>query len=80
MIALFTISVFRYGVKCFNSSSNDTVAAYLLVVLFSYLLSFAEEPVMRSCEAYFVLFFFICGILHTYHKTYERWQAKKGNE
>lgn len=80
MIALFTISILSYGVKCFNASSNDTVAAYLLVVLFSCLLSFAEEPVMRSCEAYFVLFFFICGILHTYHKTYERRQAKKGNE
>lgn len=34
----------------------------LVVVAVSMLISFFEEPVIRSCECYFVLFFFIVGL------------------
>jgi len=66
MFVFFTFSVIKHMLKCFKATSQDTVAAYLIVVLFSYMISFAEEPVIRASEPYFVLFFFVCGLVCTY--------------
>lgn len=63
-----TISILVKMFKVLNISKYDETIKILLMVLFAYLLSFVEEPVIRSCESYMVLFFFCCGLFYRYIK------------
>lgn len=58
---LFCITLILHLVDGRKQSKSYSVNL-LIVAVASVLLSFVEEPVFRSCECYFVLFFFLAGL------------------
>lgn len=62
---VYTIRVLQNTVFAIKNSINDASLSLLTIMIIGFGISFMEEPVFRSCEAYFVLFIFITGILES---------------
>lgn len=69
LFLIFTLVIVKAMMKAYNNSSFDKISGYLFMLLFAFFISFAMEPVFRSCEDYTVLFFFSCGLLLNYNKS-----------
>lgn len=68
---IFTIYMIKQMWFSFKNKENDPVFGYLCILVGAFMLSFLEEPVFRSCEAFTVLFFFSCGLMNNYIKRYK---------
>lgn len=62
LFLIFTIAVIIRIFKLFKYTKESAITTMMIVSLIGFLISFFEEPVMRSCECYFVLFFFVCAM------------------
>lgn len=60
---VFSVITVMQAISRVKSGIMARASSYLAMILFAFMLSFAEEPVMRTCESYFTLFFFMSGVL-----------------
>ena len=63
---ILTVSILIEIFKSFKKNKYDKTISVFIMLLVAFFMSFAEEPVFRSCESYTVLFFFCCGLFYRF--------------
>lgn len=64
LFLIFTIMCIKQIFYCYKKCNKNETYALLTLTICAYMVAFAVEPVFRSCEEFFCLFFFCTGMLN----------------